>query len=659
VVRKDLGLATLWVITEKTVFSKSILPSPDSVKPVEVKKKAEPVVKIEKLSNYKVPPPGKFWEKFPKNELPSVPACSVNVPLMRKLLNEEKSKLKVSAYERMMKSLDNLEKGASLAQKGPLPACFVPNAESAYNYGESVTDTVAAWVVKKFVSGPFNDPPLKNFRVNPLAAIDQGTKIRPIMDVSAPKGSSLNDNMNDLELEKVFMSTAQRFSYSLYDCRENAIMSKFDFVDAFKIVPAKIKDLHLQGFFWLNKFFVESRQIFGARTSVPNFDILANSVKTLAEIDLNIPCRYFHRTLDDIPLVAPNYNNWCVKFSNRLIELCEKCNIPLAVSCPKNEKAFVCSSYGKVLGIFFDSKTLCWKLPEEKHCKYLRIVCDVLMKNCATLKEMQSVMGIFNNVCLFAPFLRGFKFNLNNFVKSLMEKDGSLSLPKLAQDELWIFANFLNRGNIWHPIVAKYHYPPLSAYHVVTDASGKFMEAGTGCGHVILNYDNEIIFAFQFLWPSAEFLLMKDSKGSLYSNKTCCLEFIGVLIPFILKPELLRNKYVIVSVDNIACYFGWLNRNVPNDACASIMIRTLHVLSGLLACVIHFEHLPRMSTETACLVDRLSRVSTSTEEDKCLLARFQHDVVRLAPLWEWLCDPQEDWDLPRRIVNVVKRTLYE
>jgi hypothetical protein len=119
------------------------------------------------------------------------------------------------AFERISKSLDNLEKGAPLAQKDPLPSCFVPNADSAYKYGESVTETVASWVTKKFVSGPFDGPPLKNFRVNPLAAIDQGSKIRPIMDVSAPKGASLNDNMNDLELEKVFMSTAQRFSYSL------------------------------------------------------------------------------------------------------------------------------------------------------------------------------------------------------------------------------------------------------------------------------------------------------------------------------------------------------------------------------------------------------------------------------------------------------------
>jgi hypothetical protein len=31
-----------------------------------------------------------------------------------------------------------------------------------------------------------------------------------------------------------------------------------------------VKDLRLQGFSWLGKFFVETRQVFGAKTSVCN-----------------------------------------------------------------------------------------------------------------------------------------------------------------------------------------------------------------------------------------------------------------------------------------------------------------------------------------------------------------------------------------------------
>jgi hypothetical protein len=116
---------------------------------------------------------------------------------------------------------------------------------------------------------------------------------------------------------------------------------------------------------------------------------------------------------------------------------------------------------------------------------------------------------------------------------------------------------------------------------------------------------------------------------------------------------------VIVRVDNIACYFGWLNRQVPNDACASILIRTLHILTGLLSCIIHFEHLPRLSNDSARLVDRLSRVSTTLDSDTLLLSSFSSDTERLMPLVNWLKDPWKDWNLPFRIVQHVKNVLNE
>jgi hypothetical protein len=296
--------------------------------PAAVMKKPAKLVKVMKLNDYRRPPPSFFWDTFPVNSLPAKPACTVNVTQMEKILEETKHDLKECAYQRVKSCLENLKKGAPLAQKGPLPSCFIKNSDSAFVHGEKVTETIATWIEKGFVSGPFDAPPLKNFRVNPLSAIDQGTKIRPVLDVSAPKGASLNDNMNEFCIEKVFMSSARKFSFSLYECGRGAIMSKFDFVDAFKIIPAKLEDLKFQGFFWLNKYFIENRQIFGAKTSVPNFDIFANSIKSFVNADLKIPERFFHRTLDDIPLVAPRHNNWCLRFSENLIDLCANLNIP-------------------------------------------------------------------------------------------------------------------------------------------------------------------------------------------------------------------------------------------------------------------------------------------------------------------------------------------
>jgi hypothetical protein len=402
----------------------------------------------------------------------------------------------------------------------------------------------------------------------------------------------------------VYMSSARLFSFALEDCGPNSLMSKFDFIDAFKIVPAKVTDFRLQGFFWLNKFFFETRQIFGAKTSVPNFDVLANTVTTLVANDLEIQKKYIHRTLDDIPVVAPACKNWCPVFSSEIINTCENLNIPLAVDCPKNEKAFVNQQYGKVLGIFFDSKNCQWKLPEEKHIKYLNYVLKAIHAKDLSLLEFQKLLGILNNICLMAPFLRGFKFNLNQHLRFLLSnEDARIVLNVNSYYDLCVWANYLLEGPVWRSIAPKYHFPPLSAYTVITDASGKYSEINSGCGHISLDFNDMICFAHQFAWPSKDFLVFKDEKGSKFSNKTCCLEFIGILLPFLLRPDLLAGRYVIVKVDNCACFFGWINRQVSNDECASIMIRSLHIISSYLSSIVHIEHLPRLSTPDAELVD--------------------------------------------------------
>ena len=117
-----------------------------------------------------------------------------------------------------------------------------------------------------------DSPPLKDFRVNSILAGDQGVKVCPVLNVSLPEEESFNSNVNELLLEKVYMSNARRFGLSVCEAGFGAIMSKFDLVDAYKNVLVKLFDLRLQGFAWLSKFFFECRQIFGAKTAVQNFD---------------------------------------------------------------------------------------------------------------------------------------------------------------------------------------------------------------------------------------------------------------------------------------------------------------------------------------------------------------------------------------------------
>jgi hypothetical protein len=74
------------------------------------------------------------------------------------------------------------------------------------------------------------------------------------------------------------MSSAKEFGYSVVDCGVGARMWKFDMTDAYKNLPAKLADLRLQGFSWLQAYFIETQQVFGASTAVASFDRLGNTI---------------------------------------------------------------------------------------------------------------------------------------------------------------------------------------------------------------------------------------------------------------------------------------------------------------------------------------------------------------------------------------------
>jgi hypothetical protein len=90
----------------------------------------------------------------------------------------------------------------------------------------------------------------------------------------------------------------------------------------YKNVLAKINDLRYQGFNWLGRYFVELKQIFGSAASVQNFDIVSNTLKCMCASSCNLPSRWIHCQLDDIPFVcAPNVP-WGCEFAEKYKKIC-------------------------------------------------------------------------------------------------------------------------------------------------------------------------------------------------------------------------------------------------------------------------------------------------------------------------------------------------
>jgi hypothetical protein len=375
-----------------------------------------------------------------------------------------------------------------------------------------------------------------------------------------------------------------------------------------------ISDLRLQGFCWLNKFFVEQKQIFGAKSSVSNFDIFGHTVLDICIVKSNIPANLTHRRLDDVPVVGPEKTNHCESFSATYMDVCKMLNVGLAPECPLNDKAFVNQKYGKVLGINFYSESLSWQLPLEKRIKCMNAIEKIIVDGKSDLLSMQKLMGRLNDVGQMCPFMQMYKKPLNDMLGCLQNSDiDSALLTADAKSDLLVWAGMLSMSDLL-PIPREPSGPPLRFIHLSSDAAGVAEgeeNTGAGVGGVGLDGEGRIMSCFQHIWDHEMITEKRDSKGARFGSKTSTLEMVGLLLPFLLDPVSVKGQHVVLSTDNMGCYFGIHNMAVKEDISASILVRALLLVAAYLKTTVHVEHVPRKSTWESHMADMLSRRKTT------------------------------------------------
>jgi len=240
--REENGLPADWSRVRNWLFGKTVIttdeePSADSF----VSK--WPQIPI--LQDYSVKPNETFREHFPKKQLPLKPESNIDASKLNARIESVKHKMTSHQYLRSKKAVAYLERGAPSFQTEVLPSCFVKNALCAVKHGQQVTECIATWIKDGFAAGPFDCPPVQSFRVNPIIAIVQPGKVRPVLNVSAPDGASYNSCVDEYETEKVKMASAKQFGQNLLDCGKMSVMSKMGLISAYKQVPEEIKDLRL------------------------------------------------------------------------------------------------------------------------------------------------------------------------------------------------------------------------------------------------------------------------------------------------------------------------------------------------------------------------------------------------------------------------------
>ena len=430
-------------------------------------------LEIPRLDDYESAPNDEFWESFPKMGLPAQAETAINIDKFNKGIEEVKGKMTASELKRATKVLDDLRSGADAYQRSPLPPVNTFNAKTAYENGQILTDTIATWIKKGFVAGPFYSSPLPGFRVNPLGAVVRNGKIRPILNMSGPKNRSFNDNVAREKLERLHMGTAKQFGGALKKAGKNAVFSKLDIQDAYKLVPAKPEDYRLQGFSWLGKYFVETRLSFGGVPSPCNFDRMGSTKDLIVCLKSNTKRNAVHRALDDSPCVGLANSEVPGRFSAEMRRFCGETGIPLAENCPLADKAFEMETRGTVLGVGFDSKSLTWFLSPAKADKVIERCWGTIRVSHTNLERTQQLMGSVNDLAQMCPLLKFYKRSGNDLIRKFGGNENILIMvPEELKKDLAVIAKVAESSKLGLPIAGRASYPPLAAIVVNTDAAG-------------------------------------------------------------------------------------------------------------------------------------------------------------------------------------------
>ena len=589
ITRRRLGLPAEWHVVQGWIEDSKVVaesvPEVDTL--FDVKNPEIPVLK-----SYEKDPGKNFWKIFPKF-YPEKPEASVKKGKLQSYIQKCWFSWTRAQKGTALKAMRRVAGKEKVILKHELKEIKVKNAKSAFENGLHMTDAICGWVKKKFVAGPFKKAPLRSFRVNPLMAAVQKTKVRPIMNLSSPKGRSFNDAVDDFSLEKLKMSTPKKFAESIVKCGEGAVIAKSDIKDAYKLIPNAMEQWRLYGFEWLGKTFFDSRTVFGSKAAPAHFDALPETIVNVVCCLEDIPKKYVHRQLDDVPVVSPKGSGLTERFVKKYDEVCQKLGVPLAEECPNHEKSFGPSTFGTVLGINFDTSLMEWSISAEKESSLQKTIDEFLAKKVCSLKEVQKLLGKLANFAQMSDFLRSYKFNILWLLRKFdgLETERKLISQEL-KDDLWVWKKVISEARNGIPIRDIFDEPPLFPKTYVSDAAGAAFEWENGtCKNVtekgdrgvasVGHMDGKVKSVALLRWPEKLLTCAKNRNGKFFGSLSGTLEAVGLLLPFLTEPKVLRGQHVLLEVDNNSVVYAWEKKHGKIDFELTLLIRCLVILENV------------------------------------------------------------------------------
>ena len=423
-------------------------------------------------------------------------------------------------------------------------------------------------------------------------------------------------------------------------------MVKLDWAAAYKQIRVQSADIRQQFFYWAGRYFAELCLIFGGGSSVGIYDRVAKRVKYAATKLSYMPPEQVQQIIDDV--CAAGTKEEVTRFYRKYREIAKDCNIQLASESDK-DKAFEACQEGVVFGVVYNTATFtCW-LREDKLSRLMEMLDQITDNPDQTIHYMKRVAG---KVVAYKMLVPHGKFYMGQLIRMAGLYDPEKeSMNKVIRVSDWA----RSEAYFWRvmlPFCGKriilpnpdFHLPP-SAIHAYTDAAGgSTTTIGMGCGAVMGSW-------WAYLpWGTVINGGSKYRDGKMFKHKMSAWELVGPLVVVSAGADLLRNKSVVIPVDNIGSVAvfkkGW---------CSSCMLATtvslaIQEVSAAINCTVEIVKIRRCIDKGTKAADAISKgqirkFRTLVPEADTAPARIPAELVR------WINNPREDRHLGERIVR--------
>ena len=243
------------------------------------------------------------------------------------------------------------------------------NLPSAYEHGEVVSDYLAKEKSLGRIVGPIDELALQQERVhiNPFGVIPKKTpgKWRLILDLSAPRGHSINDGIEE-QVASLGYVAIDNVAEVILAMGGEVFLGKCDIMSAYRIIPVHPGDRRLLGMKWQDDVYIDTRLPFGLRSAPKVFTAVADALQWILRSKGGI--EFIFHYIDDF-IVLEQTPEKCALAMNTIEEVATSLGITLEPS--KTEGPSQTLTF---LGIQVDTVKGELRLPEGKLSELLELL---------------------------------------------------------------------------------------------------------------------------------------------------------------------------------------------------------------------------------------------------------------------------------------------